>query len=94
MRVRKPTVTAAITAPEGDSGGRHQRASALWQCAQLHLAKGTEYRQSALLVGVLAAQALEACGVLYIEIEHNSLVSSASGEQVCRNQSSGTKPHG
>jgi hypothetical protein len=41
---RKLAVITATAKPERGTGGKHQRALALWQCAQLHLAKGTEYR--------------------------------------------------
>lgn len=62
--------------------GRHGRASALWQHAQPHVAKGTDHRVPCQWACSLTAQALEMCGVIDIETGQNSLVSSASGEQV------------
>lgn len=72
---RKLIVITATTKPDQGTGGNHERALALWPSAQFHLAKGIEYRCPA---GGRAST--QVCGVRYIEIGHNSLVSSASGE--------------
>lgn len=73
--IRKLTVITATTKPDWGTGGNHARALALCPSVQFHLAKGIECRCPA---GGCAST--QVCGVRYIEIGHNSLVSSASGQ--------------